>query len=339
MTDRIQQPEKGMPVDRAGFRGLLREERRPGYPAEYLFTRLRGRRAMLLRNWRSLAYVSDLAALPEAVRSPLMSRERTVAGLWRALFREHGWVFRQMDERLRTIFAPYFVHTELRTLFISLRSLAGESGWKAEDALGNSLLSGRIKAALGKGDAGDAMARIEAEFRIVSSRFAGIARIFFDRGAREMEREMTNRLIAAALDSALHPVIRRFFTALVDSRNLLSLYASIRAGSADPLAFMEDGRLSPGRLRDLQEKGDLFAVLPLIRQVSGIAVLDPDPTQVEVALYRGVTRFAKIEGRDPLSEGLILDYLWRCSIEVTNLGLLITGKDLDREAVLAEMVT
>ena len=75
-----------------------------------------------------------------------------------------------------------------------------------------------------------------------------------------------------------------------------------------------------------------------MKQASGVSLLDPELTQVEVALYRGVTKFAKSEGRDPLGEGLILDYLWRCSLEVTNLSLLLAGKNLDREAVLAELV-
>lgn len=321
-----------------GFRGLLTDERNPGYPAEYLYTRLRGRRAKLIANWRTLVYTQELSETPAAARSHGFAQERTVEGLWRSLFREHGWVFRQMNERLRRTFAPYFVHAELRTLFVCLRSIAGENPQKTGDVLADSLLSGALKAALSVGDAGEALRRTEEQLCRVSPLFRGIAGIFEDKGPRAAEQEMTSRLISAVLAAALSPVIRRFFVRMVDSRNILTLYASLRAGRAEPAAFMTGGALPAERLRDLQEKGDLFAVLPLVKQASGIALPDPDPAQVEVALYRGVTKFAKTEGRDPLGEGLILDYLWRCSLEITNLSILLAGKNLDREAVLTELV-
>jgi hypothetical protein len=33
-----------------------------------------------------------------------------------------------------------------------------------------------------------------------------------------------------------------------------------------------------------------------------------------------------------------MDYLWRCSIEAMNLGVLFYGKDLERDIVIAELV-
>jgi len=317
-----------------GFRGLLIEEDRPGYPAEYLYTRLRGRRGQLTSNWRTLVYAVE----PPESRSRGFGQERTVEGLWRSLFREHRWIFRQMNEPLRRAFAPYFVHAELRTIFVCLRSLAGENPQKAGDALLTSLLSDRLKAALSADDAGTALLRIEDLLCRVSPLFRGIAELYRDAGPRAAEQAMTSRLIAAVLAGPLHPVIRRFFVRMVDSRNILTLYASLRAERSEPAAFIGGGAIPIGKLQDIQQKGDLFAVLPLVKQASGIGIPDPEPTQVETALYRGMTKFARIEGRDPLGAGLILDYLWRCSLEVTNLSLLLAGKDLDREAVLAELV-
>jgi hypothetical protein len=34
----------------------------------------------------------------------------------------------------------------------------------------------------------------------------------------------------------------------------------------------------------------------------------------------------------------VLEYLWRCSLEITNLSLLFAGKDLEREELAAELV-
>jgi len=76
----------------------------------------------------------------------------------------------------------------------------------------------------------------------------------------------------------------------------------------------------------------------LIRQAAGVKIASPDPTQVEVALYRGITRFLKGAGRDPLDEALILDYLWRCQLEIMNLSVLLATKGLERDEAAAELV-
>jgi hypothetical protein len=36
---------------------------------------------------------------------------------------------------------------------------------------------------------------------------------------------------------------------------------------------------------------------------------------------------------------MVLEYLWRCSLEVTNLGVLFAGKGLAREEAAAELVS
>jgi len=322
----------------AGIRGLLGEEMRPGYPVEYLYARLRGRRSLLIANWKSLVYAPELAEALASSPSPVVLQERTVEGLWRALFREYQWVFAQMDEGLRRAFSPFFFHAELRNIFVCLRSIAGEDRNKPGGLLGASLLSVRIKRALQEEDRLQAVRQLENILAAVSGRFRTISVVLSDKGPREMEQELTSRTIAAILDEPLQPVMRQFFTRLVDSRNILSLYASIRNGSADHSLFHGGGTIPVERLRELQEKDDLFAVLALVKQAAGIAISDPDPTRIETALYRGVTKFLKTEGRDPLGAALILDYLWRCSLEVTNLSLLLAGKDLEREIVMGELV-
>lgn len=76
----------------------------------------------------------------------------------------------------------------------------------------------------------------------------------------------------------------------------------------------------------------------MIRALTGIKVERLEPTMVELALYKGMTRWLRKEGRDPLGVGPILDYLWRCSIEAMNLSILYQGKDLERDFVAAELV-
>ena len=102
--------------------------------------------------------------------------------------------------------------------------------------------------------------------------------------------------------------------------------------------FIPGGTVPINQLISVLGKDDIFEVISLIRQASGITLKAPDPTQVEVALYRGVTKYLHNEGRDPLGAALILDYLWSCSLEVMNLSLHLAGKDLEREEIAAELV-
>ena len=296
----------GLGADRVraeGPQGLLRRERTQGYPSEYLLSRVRGRRSRLIRDWRPLIYdASPLAHLASALYQGFV-RERTPEGMWRALLMEHGWVHAQMDEEMRRAFAPYFLYAELRTVFIGLRSLQGDKTQKAAEALSVSLLSEEVQAAL-----------------------------------REVEHILTHRYLAYVRQLTLQQAIRGFFVRLIDSRNILALYKALRTGSAGTGRFLEGGMVPVERLTDILESGDIMAVAGLIRQAAGLVITAPEPTQVETALYRGITRFLKEEGRDPLGAALILDYLWRCQLEVMNLSMLLAGKDLERDEAAAELV-
>lgn len=317
---------------------LLAPAGRTGYPREYLLSRIRGRRSKLIRNWRALA--SEPSPL-DHLASPQYQgfvRERSLEGMWRALLKEHRWVRGQMDEDMRRDFAPYFLHAELRTLFIALRALAGEKAQKADETLEASLLAPSLRSLLRSGDAGDAVVRLEKILVPVSPGFAGLSERFGADGLRGVEQQVTAAFLRHVLTMPLHPVLRQFFVRLIDARNILALFKSLRFGEGDPAAFLDGGTFGRERLLVLAGRDDPFAVLPLVRQTAGITLTEPDPTRIETALYRGITKGLKLEGRDPLGTGLILEYLWRCSLEVTNLSILLAGKDLERDETAAELV-
>ena len=331
----------GLGADRArteGPQGLLRKERTQGYPSEYLLSRVRGRRSRLIHDWSPLIYdASPLDHLASALYQGFV-RERTAEGMWRALLLEHGWVHGQMDEEARRIFAPYFLYAELRTIIICLRYLQGEKAQKAGEILGASLLSGEVKAVLHDGEITDALIGLEVLLNALSPDFSGLSAVYREKGLREIELILAHRYLASVLHLPLHPVMRGFFVRVIDSRNILALYKALRAGAAGSGQFMAGGMVHVERLKDLQEKEDILEVIGLIRQAVGQAIASPDPTHVEVALYRGITKFLKGEGRDPLDAALILDYLWRCQLEVMNLSMLLAGKGLERDEASAELV-
>jgi vacuolar-type H+-ATPase subunit C/Vma6 len=316
---------------------LLRPEKRIGYPPEYLLSRIRGRRSRLIRDWRSLAAEASPAEHLASAQYQGFVRERTLEGIWRALLQEHAWVRGQMDESVRRDFAPYFLYAELRTVFIALRALTGEDKLKAAEMLKHSLLADDVRDALRSGDAAGAVADLEAVLAAVSPLLGGIAARFEAEGLRGVEQRLTAAFLHQVMAMPLPPVLRRFFGRIIDARNVLAVFKSLRFGERDPAAFLGEGSIGRERLLEVAERDDPYAVLPLVRQAAGVTLPEPDPTAVETALYRGITRGLRRDGRDQ-GAGLLLDYLWRCSLEVTNLSLLIAGKDLERDEIAAELV-
>jgi vacuolar-type H+-ATPase subunit C/Vma6 len=132
--------------------------------------------------------------------------------------------------------------------------------------------------------------------------------------------------------------MREFFIRLVDARNVLALYKHLRWEMKDVPHFLRGGKVSSSRLRGIVAKGDVFQIIPLIRSLTGMTVKIPEPSAVENALYRGMTRFLRKTGREISGVGFILDYLWRCAVEAVNLGILSHGKDMERDSLRAELI-
>jgi vacuolar-type H+-ATPase subunit C/Vma6 len=319
-------------------RDLLRQVRTGGYPPEYVASRLRARRSRLIRDWRPLLYGGPPA---EHLASPQYGgfvRERTLDGIRRSLQREYAWVFSQLDEGMRRVLAPYFLYVELGTIAVCLRLLKGEQAQESAAVLAASLLSRELRAALGGGTAEDAVEEVERAFSGVAPGCRGMAEVHGEKGLRAVEQLLVNGYLSAVIARPLPPVLRGLFARIIDSRNVLSLSISLRIGARDRSVFIPGGTIGAGRLDTLQERGDPFEVIWLVRQTAGISLTSPEPAQVEVALYRGITRYLRREGREPLGAGLVLDHLWRCSLEVTNLSVLFAAKDMEPGEVAAELV-
>ncbi len=317
---------------------FLRHPEDRGYPVEYLLSRIRGRRSRLVLDWRPLIYEGPLEYLASA-RYQGFVRDRTPEGVWRSLLREYRWVYTQMNGSYREIFRSFFLYTELRTIFICLRHLKHEKTGKIADLLRDSLLSGEVANILAQsGDATDAVRGIERAFLTLSGRFGGLAGNLEDGGLRGVEQHLTDTYLAVTAAADLHPIMKTFFARLIDARNIMSAYKYLRLEKRAVPRFIPGGAIPESRLAATIEKGDLLGVVPLVRDISGLKIETPDPTRVETALYKGITRFLKREGREPFGAGPILDYLWKCSLEVMNLSVLLHGRDLEREAVTAELV-
>ncbi|HYQ48378.1 MAG TPA: V-type ATPase subunit [Thermodesulfovibrionales bacterium] len=310
-----------------------------GYPTDYLLSRIKGRRGLLIRDWRPLVYdAAPLESLSSSRYRGLISIKSPDA-VWRYLVQEYRWVYVQMNGSLRRIFYPFFLYTELRTIFICLRHAKEKSEWRRDDLLATSLLSEEIKTVLSTSvDFSAAIAEIERIFQAVSPNFVGLTKLLDEEGLRGVEQRLTNTYLVHTMGTDLHPLIRDLFKRIIDSRNIMSLFKYQRLDSKAAPVFIPGGSITVARLQEIIKKGDTFAVTTLIRELTGIKADTPNPTQIESSLYKGITKFLRKTGKHPFGAEPIMDYLWRCSIEAMNLGVLFYGKDLERDIVTAELV-
>lgn len=308
-----------------------------GYPLEYLLSRVRGRRSRLVRDWTRAAL--EPAAFESASRSRPAAEEHTPEAIWRNLLREHRWLYLQMNAALRSVFAPYLLYAELRTLFIGFRHIRERKAEGTAELLSVSLLHPGLKRMLRESEKlEDAVSGVVGRFFAFAADAGEMRMLLEKEGLRGVEQQLTDRLLSLLVLQGLPPALRSFFSRLIDARNILSLYKAVRLGLSRPPRWISGGGIPESRLRQLLRDGDLFTVTALIRETTGRKVAAPEISAVEISLYRSITAEMRKEGREPLGEGLILDYLWRCSIEAMNLSVLAHCRDIERDAVRAELV-
>lgn len=315
---------------------FLRKIEDRGYPVDYLLARLRGRRAHLITDWRPLVLSGESPGRIASTRYGSIISDDYPEGIQAHLLKEFGWVYSLMNGALRQIFGPFFLYVELRTIFICLRYAKGKEFGKIERILSMSLLSEKIKEILRGGEnLLSAAGGLENCFTSLSNRFTGLRNIFAESGLPGLERTLSIKYLEHTVHSKLHPVMKDFFIAIVDSRNILSLCKYIRLNETTAPPFISGGSITETMFEIITDRKDIAEISSLVRKLAGV---EPDPANMETSLYRMVTRLLKKAGREPLSLGLILDYLWRCSLEATNMSILLYGREIDRGIIASEIV-
>jgi vacuolar-type H+-ATPase subunit C/Vma6 len=318
---------------------LLEKGTDRGYPSDYLLSRIRGRKARLIRNWTPLvASSAPLEKLPEG-HYQRVTHKGPPEGIWRALLDEYRWVYDQMNRGLRNIFSPFFLYVELRTLFVCLRNLKEMKRANSREMLSASLLSDEIKKIFALSpDEFAAARRIEENFQCLSGRFSGISEILNQKGLRGFEHELTARYLSVIILTGLSPVLQTFFMRLIDARNILALARLLKLETTAEEPFMTGGTADEMRLREILHRRSRPDMERLLHELAVEDIVHADPAKLEASLYRRITRTLKKESRADLSIGPILEYLWGCSIEAMNLSILSYGQKLQRDIVAAELI-
>ena len=318
---------------------LLEKAPDHGFPGDYLLSRVKGRRARLVSGWNALVIsTSPLEHLPDGHYQKTFDG-RNPEAVWKALLGEYRWLYHQMNGRLRETLSPFFLYTELRTLFICLRYVRELKGGRIREILTQSLLCDELRRILGRSQDELSAARgIEENFLCLSGQFRGIAEIMQHEGLKSFERELTERFLSVIVRSVPDPALTAFFMRLIDARNILATAKLLKTAAQVKHHFIQGGTVDTGRLIEILQAKTEPGADRLLREWTGEEVSSSDLIGVEASLYRRISRSLKRCGREPLGTGPILDYLWKCSTEAMNLGILSYGHKLKRAVVAAELV-
>ncbi|MGD0585721.1 MAG: hypothetical protein ABSA86_08095 [Oryzomonas sp.] len=320
--------------------GLLTEHGGSGVPLAYLLARITGRRAYLVADWpQVLAAAEPLASLPPSPYR-LAPEGGAEAGLWSGLQREFAWVHYQMGRGMQTIFEPFFIPLELRTLFMALRlSSRGEEGHTLAGVLRFSLLCAPVKRLLFEGaDLPAILAGVGAYLDFWPKAGRALPEILQQQGMVGCEERLVDACLEHAARSSLHPVVALFVTWLIDMENIVALTKQLRWRMAEH-GFIEGGSITTTHLREAALDREGGQARRLIGRVLGVEEADPASAGLVPPMAARLGRILRRQRQEPDGVGLILDYLWRRLVETRNLSLLLHGADLDRETLEREMVS
>jgi hypothetical protein len=318
---------------------LLRDMENRGYPREYLLTRIRARRGCLIDDWGSLLATAEPLAAVSVTPWRQLSVPTSEEAVWTSLQSELVWVYSQMEQRTRSIFAPFFLYLELRTIILCLRRRsAGDEGDMA-GLFRLSLLSARVRRILQiNNDIPVCVAGLDKLFGRMAEPGTGFTMAYREGGLAAFEERLANFYLEQTAHTRLHPVLAEFFSRLIDMKNLIILAKHRRWRIETPPSFIRGGKLRASHLLDAARAPEMTGVSRLLRRVTGTEI-DPTAGNVESLLLTAISRMARRAGRETEEIGLILDYLWRCSMQARNLSLLVHGPEIDREVLGGELVT
>jgi len=307
-------------------------------PLPYLMARIAGRRACLVTEWpRVLAAAEPLASLPPSPYrlSPDVGGD---AGLWGGLQREFAWVHRQMGRGMQTIFEPFFLPLELRTLFMALRLRAGgEEGSVLAGVLRFSLLNGPVKGLLREGAGLPAiLAGVGANADFWPGAGHDLPEILHQEGLAVCEERLVDACLGHAARRRLHPDMAWYVARVIDLANSVALTKHLRWKMSQH-SFIEGGSIPGALFREAARDAEGGTARRIIGRIARLEA-DLDLSGLVQLLAARIGRNLRRRGREPGGVGMILDYLWRRLTETRNLSLLLHGADLDRETLERELV-
>jgi hypothetical protein len=177
---------------------------------------------------------------------------------------------------------------------------------------------------------------LETTLALTSGVFRGTARAFKNQGIPGLESQLNDAWFQWVGRMKLHPRLALFFAGLVDFRNIMRLYKSMRWELAEPPRFIPGGRVSRVVLAEIFTRGDRAAISELLDR------LEAEPAEGDASPESGmlemIGRRLQRGSRGTDSYGPIIEYLWRIYVETRNMAVLLAAASVnERQSLLREL--
>ncbi len=186
-------------------------------------------------------------------------------------------------------------------------------------------------------DAKTLVSRLEAALVNDYPFVAGLAQTYHDQGPGGVEQQLANGLLQHALQQSGVGIIGVTIRYLIDMRNLLTIRKFWQWQVAQMPTLTTGGSITPEQLRRIWSSFDDDRLITLAARLAGETGQFEKAVQMEQGLINGLSRILRRASREPLSNAVIVDYLWRSQVEVHN-RLLRRIMPTERQELLQEVL-
>jgi len=251
------------------------------------------------------------------------------------------WVYQRLNRSLRRRLEPFFELLAMRNLILRLRYLL--AGEQPAARLNNTLLAGSLRQLLVSiGENETLIAQLEAALVSDYPFTSGLTVTYREQGPGGMERQLTDGILADALERSRNDLLKRVLSYLIDMRNclMLSRLWCWQVKQLPPLTG--GGTLDRNNLQRIWASHDSERLARLTERLTGEPLRSGKMNTrvtigMEQAFLSGLTSLLRRLGRDPLGAAVIIEYLWRNELAIHNQWLRQTLGE-DRETLFEEVL-
>jgi vacuolar-type H+-ATPase subunit C/Vma6 len=319
---------------------LIEDREDRGYPTEYLLARMKGRHAYFLNEWTDIIFHADPLDYLHTTQYGEFIETHSVNAVWIRLLKEFQWVFFQMNKGMRDVFVPFFACCEIKTLIACFRYKTERgTGTETEGLLLYSLLAKKIKEiVMANTDLTATLEVFEKKILPLEKRSGRLLDALSRGGLAAVERKLTGSLLENIIASTLNPVIRNYFTWIIDIKNIISVYKHIKWDIAADPPLISGGSIRKSAMKRLMQTRELSSLSQLVERMTGMRVEELHLSNMESVLYTALSKRIRALTRENSDAGCILDYLWKTYIEVQNLSIIIHGRNIERDTLRGELI-
>lgn len=247
------------------------------------------------------------------------------------------WVYQRLNRRLRKRLTPFLDLLAMRNLVLTLRyTLAGDTPPAA--LTNNSLLARPLQHLASKPDESKAtIAQLEAALAGDYPFVAGLTATYQNQGPGGVEQQLGEGILQHGLARSGNGILRDTLRYLIDMRNCLMINKLWRWQVNQPPPLTAGGLLAISSLQRIWATHDSDRLARLTSRRAGEPLPAGEAIAMEQCLLKGLTRFLRRAGRDPLGLAIIVEYLWLAQLGVHN-QLLRQTLSADRNELLGEVL-